>query len=202
MTRERKYLVIKAAALAAAVAVLSFFLKGFEYALLIILAAAIHEGGHLLAAKIMKVRLVKGEKHFLHLSYKFDFSSCSYFAEIAVSLAGAGFNVAAAFLTLAFLKRPVYPALFFIFSNLSLALFNLMPVSALDGAGALRALLSIIIGDVKAEKITGAVSMVFCGAFFVLSIYIQMRIGANFSLMVIALVMLCSCLKFGERSAF
>lgn len=190
---------LKIIALAAVLFLLSFFLKGIEYVVLLLSAIIIHEIGHLTVAKLFKIRLIRNERGFLRLSYKFDFSSSSYISELAVSLAGVGFNLAAVFLATAVLNRQTTYSLFFIFSNLSLAFFNLMPISSLDGSGALRALLSLPLGQNKAEKITNCASFIFAAIFFVFSIYVQLKVGVNFSLMLISLIMVCNCIKLKER---
>lgn len=198
--KYRKSLIVKILAAGIVIFLLSFFLNGIEYALLMLLSVIIHESGHLCAAKILKVPIVKSENHFLHLSYKLDFSASTYFAEMAVSLSGALFNLLFAFLTVAVFRSPFPLGVFFVFSNLTLAVFNLLPVSSLDGAGALEAFLSVFLSNETACRITEAVSLVTALSFFVLSVYIQMRVGANFSLMIISLVMLCTTL--GAKETF
>ena len=173
-------------------------LKGAGYVLLILAAAAIHELGHICAAKLFSVPFSKAKGGLFGLSLKYDFSSCSYLVQVIVSLAGAFFNIVACALTMLLVKEQSYASVFFIFSNICPAVFNLMPISPLDGAGALSSLLSMVTSDVsKAERITGHVSTVFSAAFFLLTVYIQMRVGANLSLMFISVILLWSCVKKG-----
>ena len=171
--------VIKAALCLAVAAIAASILNGFEYVLLVVLAASLHEAGHIIAAKALRVPSAGGFLLPFGLSLKYDFSGVSYQKEAAVSAAGALFNVAACAVTLVLFPHPGNHAVFFIFSNMSLALFNLMPVSPLDGSGILRAILCIFFEPRTAFRVAAWVSAVFSAAFFVFTVYIQLRIGAN-----------------------
>lgn len=179
-------------------AVLLSLLKGAGYVLLILAAAAIHECGHIFAAKILSVPFSRAHGGLFGLSLKYDFSSSSYLVQVIVSLAGAFFNIIACVLTMVLVKEQSYASVFFIFSNVAPAVFNLMPISPLDGSGVLSSLLSMVTSDEsKAERITGRVSTVFSLAFFILTVYIQMRVGVSLSLMIISVILLWSCVKKG-----
>ncbi len=182
--------IIKAVICLAAAAIAASFLNGIEYVLLVVLAASLHEAGHIIAAKVMRVPSAGGFPLPFGLSLKYDFSGVSYQKEAAVSAAGALFNVAACAVTLVLFPHPGNHAVFFIFSNMSLALFNLMPVSPLDGSGILRAILCIFFEPRTAFRAASWVSAVFSAAFFAFTVYIQLRIGANLSLMFISVFLL------------
>lgn len=199
--KERKSAVLRILLLTILLFFLVFFLKGTEYIFLLLFSAFIHECGHILTAKILSVPFVRVRSGLFGLWMKYDFSVKSYLTEIIVSCFGAAFNVCAAALTL-FLCRPfgLLP-LFFVFSNLSLAVFNLMPVSGFDGIGILHCLILTLTGDVsKADKACRIVSAVFSGAFFLLTVYIQMRAGAGLSLMLLSVFLLYNCF-FGKNNS-
>ena len=191
----KRDLIIKVLTLLVITSLLIFLFRGSEYMLLISAAILIHETGHIVTAKAEGVRFTRGNGIFGGFSLKFDFSSVSYLKEVTVAVAGAAFNVIACILTLLLNKSPGVHSVFFIFSNLSLAIFNLIPVSPLDGAGILRALLSMISGPYTAEIIAAGVSAVFSFAFFILCTYIQLKVGINLSLMFVSLVLLYNTLK-------
>ena len=171
------------------------FLNGIEYVLLVGAAAAIHEAGHIIAAKLLKVPSLGGGGTFFGLSLKYDFSTSSFAAEALVSAAGALAGVIACVITLAIKHPPGTYAVFFIFSNLSLALFNLLPVSPLDGSGIVRSLLSMVLSADAAEKASAWISAVFSLSFFVFCIYIPLTVGANLSLMFISVFLLYNALS-------
>lgn len=169
---------------------LSSILNGVEYVLLVVAAVLIHEAGHMICAKALGVPSKGGDANLFGLSLYYDFSSVSYLREVAVSSAGAAANIAACAVTFFASKSPGTYAVFFIFSNLSLALFNLIPVSPLDGSGILTALISMAATPRRAERIAAWISAVFSFAFFVFCLYVQLKVGANLSLMFISVFLL------------
>ncbi len=181
---------IKASVCLVAAALAASFLNGFEYVLLVALAAAIHEAGHILAAKALHVPPSGASTLPFGLSLRYDFSGVSYAKEAAVCAAGAAANAAACAVVPLIFHPPGTHAVFFIFTNISLALFNLLPVSPLDGSGILRALLCVFFEPRRADRIASWICAVFSVAFFVFTVYIQLRIGANLSLMFISVFLL------------
>ena len=170
-------------------------LRGAEYLFLVAGAALIHEAGHIITAKLLKVPSRGGSPTFLGMSLKYDFSAVSFASEAAVSAAGGVFNLAACLIAyLIFGTGGIYPV-FFIFSNLSLALFNLLPVSPLDGSGVILAVLSMIMSAETAYRVTKYLSAVVGAAFFVFCIYVQLKVGTNLSLMFISVVLLFNALR-------
>ncbi len=180
--------------LSAVIAVLAlslavYILRGTSYALLFLMSAFIHEAGHMVAAKLFNVRRVRLDDVF-SLSVRYDFSGSTFFAEAAVSAAGALFNVIACILCFALGKAATLNGVFFVFSNSALAMFNLMPISPLDGFGIITSLMSEIFPPNTVSLIAKTVSVTFSLAFFLLTVYIQLKVGASLSLAVLS-VLLC-----------
>ncbi len=182
--------IVKLAAFATVFVLAASAVKGAEYLFIAASAVLIHELGHVVAAKLLHVPLVKGKSSLFGLSLQFDFSAVSYYREAAVSMAGAAANVAAFATVLIIVKEHGTYSVFFLFSNLSLALFNLLPISPLDGSGILKALISSVTAPERAEKICAWTSAVLSLAFFVFCVYVQLRIGANLSLMFMSIFLL------------
>lgn len=176
-----------------------FVLRGTPYAVLLFSAALIHESGHILTAKLFKVKRVRKSGDIFSLSLKYDFSETSFFTEAAVSAAGAVFNAAACVFCIAFGKGASLNGIFFIFSNAALATFNLIPISPLDGFGIMTCLASEILPPDTVAALSRAVSSVFSFAFFILTVYIQFKVGANLSLALLAAFLLLNAnFKYGE----
>lgn len=132
-----------------AVSVLAFFLVTGEppyCSLSLLLGVCLHEAGHLFALFLCGQRVKASGRLFpLGLTLSPSGRLCSYREELFIALAGAGTNlfcVPAAFLLLR--ARPQSDFLFcFLLFSLGLALFNLLPLPALDGSAALSACLSL-----------------------------------------------------------
>ena len=168
---------------------------GFLYPLLILAAALVHEGGHLLAAFLCRVPLKSFSVHVAGLSLTYDTDGVSYLREIAVILGGplAGVTAAGAVLLLFGLDRE--GPFFFFFASLVMSVFNLLPASPLDGGALLCALFSWggradLVPDVL--RVTGVLSGVFV---FAVSLAVQTFFGGNFSLLVVSVWLLYSLQK-------
>lgn len=115
-----------------------------------LLAAVLHEGGHLLClfalrAPLHKIRFSPGGAAILTSS-----ATLSYSAEAALYLCGPICNLCALVPSL-FFSAPFF-SLFFA-ANLLSACYNLLPILPLDGAKALFCLLSPRLGEQKATRI-------------------------------------------------
>ena len=87
---------------------------------------------------------------------------------------------------------------FFVLCNLSLALMNLYPAAILDGGGVLRSFLYIVTSQEKADKISRGVSIISTLILWLISVYLQLVLSSNLSLLVISIVILielCFSLK-------
>lgn len=156
------------------------------------------------AAKLLGVKAVCCRGRLFHMTIKYDFSKAPYLTEAAVSLAGAAANVIACAITCFVFPRTDERVVFFIFSNVSLSLFNLMPISGLDGSGVLRSLLALILPIGIACRVTEVASAVFAFAFFIFSVIIQLRMGANITLLILSSVLFLTALRelfpvFGKK---
>lgn len=163
------------------------FLDGSGETALTLLAAFLHELGHLLAIFLFGV----GVRQIRVLPYGFEIQTCrqyrSFFEEMTVTLAGCAVNL----VTYAFFHRfNGYPRML---ANASLALgiLNAMPVIGLDGGGALMSLISYFALPDRAEKICRRVSFVFLILLWIPAAYIFLATGYNYSLFVMCVWLFC-----------
>lgn len=166
--------------------------------LILVICYAIHELGHLFFATLVGAKIKKFKLGAFHLCLSYDCTEISYLKEMLVCFGGIIFNVISA---LILLLIPIFKGEiidFFILCNFSLALMNLYPASILDGGGVLRSFLYIITSQEKADKIARGVSIISTLILWLISVYLQLVLSSNLSLLVISIVILielCFSLK-------
>jgi len=150
---------------------------------MLVLAVLIHEGGHILAARLAKAPLTAFTAGPQGFSLAFDFSALSYGRECFVLLSGSAAGLLASALAFAIDRDAAY------FSAVSavLSLVNLLPVKGLDGGAALSCVLSCFLLPDTVCRITGAVSLTAALLFWMAAVWIQLRIHVNLSLLAAAL---------------
>ena len=147
-----------------------------------LLAALVHECGHLLAARVLGVRLRLLELDIPGARLLPAGALPSYAAEGWLAAAGP----MASFL-LAFCIYPLDGVFFgtLFASTLSLGLFNLLPVGDFDGGRVLAALLAPRLGQQTAGRICLVSSYLSLFFLFSLSATLLLRYGENLSLAVL-----------------
>ena len=111
-------------------------------------AAAIHEGGHWLALRLLGAKILGLRIGVLGAVLETDSRGLSYGGELIAVLAGPGANLAAA-LVLTALDREMLAG-----AHLVLGAFNLLPVRPLDGGRALYLAVSWALGPAAGERVT------------------------------------------------
>lgn len=163
---------------------LVWFVGGGELTATLVFACAIHELGHYAAAKIFGARVERiclgamGAEMTLY-------GRMSYLSEAIVAAAGP---VASLLLAVAAAQLG-----FTMLAGLSvvLGLFNLLPVTALDGGTIIRALAMACLHD-PAERLCRAISISTCVAMAVLGLWVLYASGSNFTLLLTALLLLAN----------
>ena len=163
---------------------------------LIFLAALAHEFGHLLAIWGFGGTVRSVSISFLGAKIEYSRGRQSYIAEAVVALAGPICNLLVAYLFAQF-GTLGGDALFFSGANLLLGLFNLLPISSLDGGRALYFFCAKLFGIDTAETIGEKVSTFCAAALFLFGIWVFLVSGWNLSLMLIA-----ACLLIRPRLRF
>ncbi len=164
-------------------------LNGILDALPVVLAAFLHEGGHYLACRLLRVPVRFFRPAVTGAVIGYDGSMLSYGREIAVAAAGPLVNLLSAGLSLGCRGR--FFALFGV-SSLGLALFNLLPHRRLDGGVILHALLCVWWGADPAARAAEVLS--FCGTvlLWMCAALVQLRCGGNLSLLLISVYLILS----------
>ena len=143
-----------------------------EMYLLLMLFAIIHELGHLAAGLILKFKLEEIKLTPVGLQIQFKVSVEEYklnnvksytIKKAIIALAGPLTNFIIATIMIAIAQINIglqYTYIFslIVYSNLLIAMFNLIPIYPMDGGRVVKEILSIILGKTKAYKITYMIS--------------------------------------------
>lgn len=155
------------------------WILGFIAAVGLVTCVVLHELGHSLVAKAYGVRVRSITLWFLGGVARFDEMPRARGVEAVIAIAGPIVSVVLAigFWALLF-AVPMFPALVFIlaylaFTNLLLALFNLIPAIPLDGGRVLRSLLALVMRYATATRVAAMVSKLFAIAMGLFAIYTQ-----------------------------
>ncbi len=179
-------------------AVLCFMLVIDRTGLIIptLFAVFIHESGHLLAmwaadCQPRAIRLIPASVQIIR-----GFSPKAY-AETAITVCGPAANLVIFGVLLAnYYIFKSQQSLIFAILNLVLALFNLLPVSGLDGGTLLTFAIARFTDIYKAERIVRIITAGFAFAVFLLGVYLWVRGTVNISVFIVAVYLgVCSLVK-------
>lgn len=159
---------------------------------LFILAAAIHEAGHIVSARLLGIRLLYYRINPAGIVLHFDYQHVPYYKEMLVHLGGPLLGLASA-ATASCLTGD--GARFFIGVSATMSLVNLLPVEGFDGGGALAAMLGELFLPDTVYRTSKAVSAVFVLLLWCAVLWIELRVGGNLGLMVFAVYVMITNIK-------
>lgn len=162
---------------------LSFILGDGERFAAILLAALIHEAGHVIAAALLGVKLRLCRTGPAGIALRYDFSVVSHLREAAVCLAGP---LLGALCFLCGFRSMSYLA----GASAALSLFNLLPISYLDGGCILSALLSSFLSPVNVWRICRVLSVLFTAALWCSAVYLMLVSGGDISAITVSVYLL------------
>lgn len=136
-------------------------LEGPAPAGLLLLAAVVHECGHLAALYALHIPLKRLDILPMGAVIAYDDCNCPHRQTAWIAFAGAGANLAVTAVCLPFLQN-LY-VLFFVIANAALACMNLLPIETLDGGVVLRSVLLNKTEVSAAERICRVTSRVTLG---------------------------------------
>ena len=164
-------------------------------------AAAIHEIGHIAAARVLGVKIKDISFDFSGLRISVDERLTSYSDEIWLAAAGPVSNLLSAFAVTVFIKssrREVLTAFevahdflesgkpsvdgicaFFIVASCVQALINLLPIKTFDGGRILYCLLAHALGENVSETVISITSGIFAFVLWTVSLYLMLRISSG-----------------------
>ena len=147
-------------------------------AVLTIISAVIHEGGHIIALLMLK----KGRKAMPYgdiTGLRIGIGMLSYKEEFICAVSGPLLNILLWILSL-FWRSSDYIYTFGLL-NLMSAVSNLLPIEEYDGYRALRAIFSMILSDAtRVENILRAISFFFSVLMTFFSLFVMLKLGEGY----------------------
>ena len=179
--------------------ILFYFTKQLEIYSLIMIFAIIHELCHLFAGLVLKMKVkritimpvglsIEFKVPYQDLNIKILKSNKHELKKIFIAIAGPLINIIILFTTF-LLNIKIELKYLIIYSNLVIALFNLLPIYPLDGGRIMKSILCLIKGRKRAESLINKISnSMFFLIMFVFSILIYYL--KNISILTIMLYLL------------
>lgn len=167
---------------------ISLLLSHSYFALAALLSVFLHELGHIIVAKILKIHLAECKIGIFGAALTPEASDFSYVEEIFLCLGGPLANLLTAATVLPFFvltKNTVI--LYFIISSVSLALLNLLPIKGFDGGRILYSLLCLLFDITAAERSLSVCSFITVLILWFVSVYFLMIANANLSLFIFSI---------------
>lgn len=153
-----------------------------EHVICCIAAAALHESGHLLMMRLFRVRVRAVSVRLFDVRIGAERPD-TFCADLCVTLGGPAANFLCAPVFLPFSRKMLS-------ANLALGIFNMIPVTSLDGGRLLYLLLSRRFLPKTCSVILKAVSFFLLIPFLTAGLLVLFRSGYNYSLLAISLYLL------------
>ncbi len=189
--------------------------SNYNFAVVYVFCAAIHEAGHLFAAKLLGIKIrelsldIAGARIIPNgeiMSYKNEFLLCaagpissfllSVISLMIYSLRHKNLNFSELISVFESTVNSIDGALILTFAfSLIQALINLLPISSFDGARMLGSALSFALGERRGDTFRRVITFAFTLLVWMASVYILIRAGQGLSLFSFSL---CIFLKIFE----
>lgn len=173
-------------------------LSDTPYLLPMLFAVLLHELGHLLCAVILKIRIRRFNMSMLGARFETE-GKLSYTDEFLLAMAGPLFGSLGFLLTVRYaLKYSSVPfcadfLLPFSMISLELTLFNLIPLSTLDGGRMLESLLCKTFSLDVANRILKITSFLTLFCLWLFSVYMLLKITSGLSMFVFCSILFTKC---------
>ena len=159
-------------------------LCGWEWLMAALLAALVHEGGHLLTLRLFGAGKGKLRVDGAGLNWQRRGRQIPYGAELAAILAGPAANVLSALLLARLSAWSGWHGGFFLAgTQMVLGGFNLLPILPLDGAQAMETFLSWLTEPVTAWRVTTAISLLTLGMLLASAVWLLAMTHSGFLLL-------------------
>ena len=166
-----------------------------KFTLLALLAAAIHEAGHLVASKLFNIRVCELDFGLLGARLKTSEALCSYSQEILLCFFGPLFNFFSAGIVYIMANSKgclTEEVEFFIFSSLILGVLNLLPIRTFDGGRIIEAALCYFLPAEKVFLIINILSFLIIFSLWSVSVYFLLIYTSSLGLFIFSVSLFAS----------
>ena len=151
----------------------------------ILAAALVHELGHVIVATLLGAGLKLYRTEISGVSLKYDFTRISPLREAAVCLAGPALGIAVFLISYRNGSTSHFAG-----ASAALSLFNLLPVSYLDGGCPLSAALSMILSPDTVWRISRILSVLFTVLLWCAAVFLMLRTNGDISAFAVSIYLL------------
>lgn len=169
-----------------AIMILALFLTHSYISIAALLAATLHELGHIIAAKLCNIPLGELKLGIFGAALTPKAMLCSYKKEILLCLSGPLTNIVTALLLIPLYNGNSFITLF-IGASLFLGILNLLPIYEFDGGRILFCLLSYKLTPQTSTTILRVISFVLIFTLWSLSVYLLLKLSSSISLFIFSL---------------
>lgn len=169
-----------------AIMIVALFLTHSYISIAALLAAALHELGHIAAAKLCNIPIGELKLGIFGAALTPKSLLCSYKKEIILCGAGPLINLISALLLFPFFNLNEFFSLF-ISASLFLGILNLLPIYDFDGGRILFCILSTKLSIKVTFQIIKTISFILIFTLWSLSVYLLLRLSSSLSLFVFSL---------------
>lgn len=165
-----------------ALAILLFGVEQKEICLLTLLAAVLHECGHILAARLLRIPLRDLRMDFLGARLEIGGRMLSFGEEWLLAAAGPLASLLCAAIAACFWRSSSY-AVIFSCASLVLGLLNLLPIRGFDGGRMTESALSFFCGIRVSRAVMRVLSFLLLFLLWASAVYFLLRAGDGLSLL-------------------
>ncbi|MBR2336028.1 MAG: hypothetical protein IKA62_07400 [Clostridia bacterium] len=182
-----------------------------------IVAAIVHELGHIIAAKILKIKIKEISFDFSGLRIEVDEKLTPYGTELVLAAAGPFANFIASFAVCIVMKKEGVDIIsafeaaekfidtgeanfagicvFFVMSSCVQAVINLLPVKTFDGGRILYCTLAGVSDERIADSVLSVTSCVFAFMLWTVSLYLMLKMSAGLGIYIFSACIFAITLK-------
>ena len=185
-----------------AIMLLALFLTHSYLSLAALLAAALHELGHIIAARICDIPLGELKLGIFGAALTPKTMLCSYKKEIALCLAGPLVNIISALTFFPLLNEGDVFGSLFISASLFLGILNLLPIYEFDGGRILFCIISSRHSVRTATTVVKTTSLILIFSLWSLSVYLLLRLSSSVSLFIFSLSLFSKIFLLQEKNFY